>query len=75
MLTKDTKISNKLGIVSGRAKNLSNLEKLFDSIFLNEEYNSMVRPENMNGLTHVETELKLLQIDLDEKYQVDIVII
>jgi hypothetical protein len=29
----------------------------------------MLRPHDINGLTHVNTELKLLQIDLDEKYQ------
>ena len=29
----------------------------------------MLRPHNINGLTHVNIELKLLQIDLDEKYQ------
>lgn len=29
----------------------------------------MLRPHDNNGITHVNTELKLLQIDLDEKYQ------
>ena len=29
----------------------------------------MLRPHDRKGLTHVNTELKLLQIDLDEKYQ------
>jgi len=48
---------------------MSSLERLFDRIFLNEDYNNLVRPEDMNGLTQVQTELKLLQIDLDEKYQ------
>ena len=29
----------------------------------------MLRPHDIEGITHVTTELKLLQIDLDEKYQ------
>ena len=29
----------------------------------------MLRPHDIEGITHVNTELKLLQIDLDEKYQ------
>ena len=29
----------------------------------------MLRPHDINGFTYVSTELKLLQIDLDEKYQ------
>jgi len=29
----------------------------------------MLRPHDIDGITHVNTELKLLQIDLDEKYQ------
>ncbi len=29
----------------------------------------MIRPHDINGLTNVNIELKLLQIDLDEKYQ------
>jgi hypothetical protein len=32
-------------------------------------YNSLVRPKDEHGLTEVFTELKLLQIDIDEKYQ------
>jgi hypothetical protein len=55
--------------VNAKSKNMSSLERLFDRIFLNEDYNNLVRPEDMNGLTQVQTELKLLQIDLDEKYQ------
>jgi hypothetical protein len=45
------------------------LDQLFIKIFHTDEYNQMLRPHNINGLTHVNIELKLLQIDLDEKYQ------
>jgi hypothetical protein len=45
------------------------LDKLFIKIFESEHYNRMLRPHDINGFTHVSTELKLLQIDLDEKYQ------
>jgi hypothetical protein len=45
------------------------LEKLFKKIFSEEKYNNEVRPFGKNDVTKVETELKLLQIDLDEKYQ------
>ena len=55
--------------MNAKSKNMSSLERLFDRIFLNEDSNNLVRPEDMNGLTQVQTELKLLQIDLDEKYQ------
>ena len=55
--------------MNGKGRNMSSLEKLFDRIFLDEDYNSLVRPENEDSLTQVATELKLLQIDLDEKYQ------
>lgn len=29
----------------------------------------MLRPHDADGITYLKTELKLLQIDLDEKYQ------
>ena len=45
------------------------LERLFKKIFSEEKYNNEVRPFGKNDVTKVETELKLLQIDLDEKYQ------
>ncbi|RMZ97987.1 neuronal acetylcholine receptor subunit alpha-2-like [Brachionus plicatilis] len=46
------------------------LEKLIDKIFKVNHYNLLVRPvEKESGLTFVATELKVLQIDLDEKYQ------
>jgi hypothetical protein len=39
-------------------------------IFDKNSYNQLVRPiDNKTGLTYVSTELKLLGIDLDEKYQ------
>jgi hypothetical protein len=47
-----------------RADNLTGLAKLFNKIFVQDEYNNMVRPYNFNKMTKVETELKLLQIDL-----------
>ena len=39
-------------------------ERLFNEIFKRNEYNKLVRPMNQYQLTHVEIELKLLQIDL-----------
>ncbi len=42
---------------------------MFKKIFEDDVYNSEVRPFGQDDLTKVETELKLLQIDLDEKYQ------
>ena len=45
------------------------MDFLFKQIFEIDQYNQMLRPHDINGLTHVNTELKLLQIDLDEKYQ------
>lgn len=39
-------------------------EKLFFDIFNINDYKKMVRPFGENDLTYVETELKLLQIDL-----------
>lgn len=53
-----------------RRESMKGLEKLIDKIFEMEGYNELVRPvNNLTGLTHVRTELKLLGIDLDEKYQ------
>jgi hypothetical protein len=45
------------------------LENIFKKLFGTEQYDKNVRPFGKDGITHVETELKLLQIDLDEKYQ------
>ena len=44
---------------------LNELEKLMNQIFVKAKYNRLVRPFNRtNGLTHITTELKLLQLDL-----------
>ena len=41
------------------------MEKLIDKIYNQDEYDQMIRPSNkLTGLTHIETELKFLQIDL-----------
>jgi hypothetical protein len=47
------------------------LKELFLKIFIEKDYSTLVRPtlNATSRLTRVETELKLLQIDLDEKYQ------
>jgi hypothetical protein len=47
----------------------TSLEKLLNRIYVDDDYNNEVRPFNQGDQTKVETELKLLQIDLDEKYQ------
>jgi hypothetical protein len=49
-------------------KNLTGLTKLFNKIFVQDDYNNMVRPNNDNDITKIETELKLLQIDLVFKF-------
>lgn len=46
------------------AKVMYGREKLFYDIFNINDYKKMVRPFGENDLTYVETELKLLQIDL-----------
>ncbi len=43
---------------------ITGLEKLIKAIFYEKSYNELVRPVNNDGVTVVETELKLLQIDL-----------
>ena len=45
------------------------MEKLLKKIYIVDNYNNEVRPFDEGDQTKVETELKLLQIDLDEKYQ------
>ena len=42
---------------------------MLNRIYVDGDYNNEVRPFNQGDQTKVETELKLLQIDLDEKYQ------
>ena len=43
---------------------MSGMEKLFHQIFVLDEYSNLVRPLDKDSVTHVQTELKLLQIDL-----------
>ena len=56
------KLINKAMIVN--AKNATGLERLFNHIFNIEDYVNIVRPTSADSLTHISTELKLLQIDL-----------
>jgi len=42
---------------------------LLKKIYIVDNYNNEVRPFDEGDQTKIETELKLLQIDLDEKYQ------
>jgi len=42
---------------------------LLEKIYIVDNYNNEVRPFDEGDQTKIETELKLLQIDLDEKYQ------
>ena len=50
-------------------RNREGLQKLLELIFEQKKYNNLVRPFQEDDRTHVNTELKLLQIDLEEKYQ------
>jgi nicotinic acetylcholine receptor, invertebrate len=47
----------------------NNREKLLNDILIRNDYNHLVRPTRYDDLTYVDTQLKILQIDLDEKYQ------
>jgi hypothetical protein len=40
------------------------MERLFKRIFYDNNYNEIVRPVDNQSITYVETELKVLQIDL-----------
>ena len=41
------------------------LEKLLEKVFVNDSYNKLVRPvETKTGITHINTELKILQINV-----------
>jgi hypothetical protein len=64
-------IFKKINFTNGATKNKNPLNDLFQNIFVENEYSILVRPalNSTNRITRVETELKLLQIDLDEKYQ------
>jgi hypothetical protein len=45
------------------------LPKLLKRIYVDDNYDNELRPFGQDDITKVETELKLLQIELDEKYQ------
>ena len=45
------------------------LPRLLKRIYIDDNYDNELRPFGQDDITKVETELKLLQIDLDEKYQ------
>ena len=52
-------------VFNTKNRKLVGLEKLLYEIFQAKTYNKFVRPtNNITGLTHVQTQLKLLQIDL-----------
>ena len=56
---------------NGLENEIDPLKELFKKIFIDNDYATFVRPRlnKSKRITRVETELKLLQIDLDEKYQ------
>jgi len=56
-------------LLTNESKKSDGLDKLFKQIFHIKQYNNMLRPHDTDGITYLKTELKLLQIDLDEKYQ------
>jgi hypothetical protein len=64
-------ISKNIIINGENFKSDNTLSDLFLKIFIERDYSNSVRPtlNATSRLTRVETELKLLQIDLDEKYQ------
>ena len=52
-------------IVRKTEQDLTGIENLFYKIFREKSYNNLVRPrDKRTGLTHLQTELKLLQLDL-----------
>ena len=58
--------------INGLENEIDPLKELFKKIFIDNDYATFVRPRlenSSNRITRIETELKLLQIDLDEKYQ------
>jgi hypothetical protein len=69
----DILINEKYFIVAPEAKkrSINPLNELFNNILFKNDYSTLARPivNSTNKITRVETELKLLQIDLDEKYQ------
>jgi hypothetical protein len=58
-------------ILVNKYTSANSLNDLFQNILVENEYSILVRPtlNSTNRITRVETELKLLQIDLDQKYQ------
>jgi len=50
-----------------KRRSLTGLEKLLYEIFIINEYNRFVRPVDELGITNIQTQLKLLQIDLVKK--------
>ncbi len=64
-------ISKNIIINGENFKSDNTLSDLFLKIFIERDYSNSVRPtlNATSRLTRIETELKLLQIDLDEKYQ------
>jgi hypothetical protein len=64
-------LKKKNNFTNGATKIKNPLNDLFQTIFVENDYSILVRPalNSTNRITRVETELKLLQIDLDEKYQ------
>ncbi len=71
----DILINEKYFIVAPEAKkrSINPLNELFNNILFKNDYSTLARPivNSTNKITRVETELKLLQIDLDEKYQIN----
>ena len=55
-------------VLIANGKTPTGLEKLFNHIFNTEDYVNIVRPTSADSLTHISTELKLLQIDLVIKF-------
>ena len=49
-------------------RSLTGLEKLLHEIFIANKYNRYVRPVDELGITNIQTQLKLLQIDLVKIY-------
>ena len=48
-------------------KNERGLARLLEKVFRIDAYNRLVRPTGANGLTRVNTELKIIQIDIVNK--------
>ena len=55
-------------IIAKTRRKLTGLEKLFHDVFVVNTYNRYVRPVDEFGMTNIQTQLKLLQIDLVSIY-------